>query len=82
MDECRKRLRKVGRKGVRGSSSDFYFASLDGNLVLDAGERKFTGVITQKLRCGLLVAKSSFVSWGKVLIYPPYACCGAKKRVR
>lgn len=39
MDECRKRLRKVGRKGVGGSSSDFYFASLDGNLVLDAGER-------------------------------------------
>ena len=38
MDECRKRLRKVGRKGVEGSSSDFYFASLDGNLVLDAGE--------------------------------------------
>eukprot|EP00904_Undaria_pinnatifida_P009167 jgi/Undpi1/5380/HiC_scaffold_2.g00661.m1 len=37
MDECRKRLRKVGRKGVEGSSSDFYFASLDGNLVLDAG---------------------------------------------
>ncbi|CAN0419113.1 unnamed protein product, partial [Scytosiphon promiscuus] len=37
MDECRKRLRKVGRKGVEGSSSDFYFASLDGNLVLDGG---------------------------------------------
>lgn len=43
MDECRKRLRKVGRKGVEGSSSDFYFASLDGNLVLDAGERQFVG---------------------------------------
>lgn len=40
MDECRKRLRKVGRKGVEGSSSDFYFASLDGNLVLDAGEAR------------------------------------------
>lgn len=37
MDECRKRLRNVGRKGVAGSRSDFYFASLDGNLVLDAG---------------------------------------------
>lgn len=37
MDECRKRLHKVGRKGVEGSSSDFYFASLDGGLVLDAG---------------------------------------------
>ncbi|CAM9246781.1 unnamed protein product [Ectocarpus sp. 6 AP-2014] len=38
MDECRRRLRKVGRKGVEGSSGDFYFASLDGNLVLDGGE--------------------------------------------
>lgn len=47
MDECRKRLRKVGRKGVKGSSSDFYFASLDGNLVLDAGERKSTQNFTQ-----------------------------------
>ncbi|CAN0399930.1 unnamed protein product, partial [Ectocarpus sp. 8 AP-2014] len=37
MDECRRRLRKVGRKGVEGSSGDFYFASLDGNLVLDGG---------------------------------------------
>ncbi|CAN0081555.1 unnamed protein product, partial [Ectocarpus fasciculatus] len=37
MDECRRRLRKVGRKGVAGSSGDFYFASLDGNLVLDGG---------------------------------------------
>lgn len=43
MDECRNRLRKVGRKGVEGSSSDFYFASLDGNLVLDAGERPSLG---------------------------------------
>lgn len=38
MDECRKRLRNLGQKGVKGSSSDFYFASLDGNLVLDAGQ--------------------------------------------
>lgn len=42
MDECRKRLKKVGRKGVQGSSSDFYFASLDGSLVLDAGEQEFS----------------------------------------
>lgn len=42
MDECRRRLRKVGRKGVDGSSGDFYFASLDGSLVLDGGERAAT----------------------------------------
>lgn len=31
MDECRERLSAAG-------SRDFYFVSLDGNLVLDAGE--------------------------------------------
>lgn len=45
MDECRKRLRNVGRKGVEGSSSDFYFASLDGSLVLDAGKMALVGWI-------------------------------------
>ena len=29
--QCKRRLRKLGQNG------DFYFASLDGNLVLDAG---------------------------------------------
>ncbi|CAM9108891.1 unnamed protein product, partial [Discosporangium mesarthrocarpum] len=34
MEECRKRLQRLGEDG---SGLDFYFASLDGNLVLDAG---------------------------------------------
>ena len=32
--QCKRRLRKCGKGGHSG---DFYFASLDGNLVLDAG---------------------------------------------
>lgn len=66
MDECRKRLRKVGRKGVEGSSNDFYFASLDGNLVLDAGERPFFGDANVCLTDALFLFLS--LSFGAALV--------------
>lgn len=56
MDECRKRLRKVGRKGVDGSSSDFYFASLDGNLVLDGGKDPSRGSAPKPFQRPLSIA--------------------------